>query len=94
MCYLGPASAALISTLIWRKNKSVKLFYLMLMFYGSAIFGLVDHLLNGELFLVTDSWPKDLLLGLIIVLITILFWRSIIYFLKRSALIVSDSGKI
>jgi hypothetical protein len=33
------------------------------MFLGAAIFGVIDHLWNGELFLISTNWIMDLALG-------------------------------
>lgn len=73
MCYIVPTTAAIITTLI-NKKKTQKLWWLNLMFYGAAIFGIVDHLWNGELFLVSSDWIKDLMLGVLITLVTLVVW--------------------
>jgi hypothetical protein len=39
---------------------------LNLMFYGASIFGVIDHLWNGELFLISPNLTKDILLGVVI----------------------------
>lgn len=44
------------------------------MFYGGAIFGVIDHLWNGELFLVSENWVKDLLLGVVIAAAILAGW--------------------
>ncbi len=82
MCYLAPTAAAIATTIIWQKNKSPGLLMLMLMFYGGSIFGLVDHLLNGELFLVSHDWTRDALLGVVITLSIVFFWVILITFVK------------
>jgi hypothetical protein len=33
------------------------------MLYGGAVFGIVDHLWHGELFLISESITRDLFLG-------------------------------
>lgn len=33
------------------------------MFLGAAFFGIIDHLWNGELFLISQNWMMDLALG-------------------------------
>jgi hypothetical protein len=53
------------------------------MFYGGTLFGVVDHLWNGELFLISKDWMKDLSLGVIITGGIILVWRVIIFLAKR-----------
>jgi hypothetical protein len=84
MCYLGPTTAAIVTTFMWKGKKTLHLFWLMLMFYGSALFGVIDHLWNGELFLVSGNWAKDALLGLVITAGIILAWRGIITLAKRT----------
>lgn len=83
MCYLGPTTAAIITTFMWKNKKTSRLFWLMLMFYGGTLFGVIDHLWNGELFLVSKDWMKDLGLGVVITAVIILVWRAIIFLAKR-----------
>jgi len=66
MCYTVPLAAAIITTSLWARNKERKIWWLNLMLYGGALFGVVDHLWNGELFLISASWVKDIALGFVI----------------------------
>ncbi|MEK7825429.1 MAG: hypothetical protein AAB266_03295, partial [Nitrospirota bacterium] len=66
MCYLGSIIGVVAATAAWHKTKSVKLLWLTLMFYGSALFGVIDHLWNGELFLISKNITSDLWLGALI----------------------------
>jgi hypothetical protein len=84
MCYTAPIVAGIATTLIWKKNRSHRLWWLNLMFYGSALFGAIDHLWNGELFLISKDWVKDLGLGLVITAGTILAWGIVLYLAKRT----------
>lgn len=84
MCYAVPAAAAILTTFMRSKNKRAPLFYLMLMFYGGALFGIIDHLWNGELFLIADNWAKDLGLGLVITMAIILAWRGVLFVVKKT----------
>lgn len=84
MCYTVPAAAAILTTFIQSRNKRTPLFWLMLMFYGSALFGIIDHLWNGELFLISENWAKDLGLGVLITIVTILAWRVILSLAKKN----------
>ncbi len=59
MCYVVPTAAAIVTTFIWRKNGSFKLWWLTLLFYGGALFGIIDHLWNRELLLISEDWFKD-----------------------------------
>ena len=78
MCYVAPVIGAVITTAVWRKAKSAKLWWLTLMFYGSALFGIIDHLWKGELFLISENITSDLLLGMTIVAITFTVWGAIV----------------
>lgn len=84
MCYLGPTTAAIVTTFMWRGKKSLTLFWLMLMFYGGALFGLIDHLWNKELFLVSENWLKDATLGVVITAGIILAWKGVILLVKKT----------
>ncbi len=84
MCYLGPTTAAIVTTFMWKSKKTLRLFWLMLMFYGGSLFGVIDHLWNGELFLVSENWIKDLSLGAVITVGIILAWAGILALAKRS----------
>ena len=84
MCYLGPTTAAILTTFIWKSKKTLRLFWLMLMFYGGTLFGVIDHLWNGELFLISKEWMKDLSLGLVITAGISLAWAVIIFLAKRT----------
>jgi hypothetical protein len=55
------------------------------MFYGGALFGIIDHLWNGELFLVSENWAKDVMLGIVITVGTILAWAGILALAKRNS---------
>ena len=89
MCYLGPTTAAILTTFIWKSKKTLRLFWLMLMFYGGTLFGVIDHLWNGELFLISKEWMKDLSLGLVITAGIVLVWAVIIFLAKRTPLLNS-----
>ena len=74
MCYTAPLVGAIVTTAIWSKTKNVKVWWLNLMFYGGALFGVIDHLWNGELFLISENIVKDLLLGITITAIILVCW--------------------
>ncbi len=64
VCYTIPLGAAIVSSILWRYKKSGPAgFWLVLLLCGSALFGVVDHLWNGELFLIGQNIASDLLLG-------------------------------
>jgi len=72
MCYVVSIVATAATSLVWKRNRNIKILWLTLMFCGGAMFGIIDHLWNGELFLVSANTPKDLLLGGLIVATTTL----------------------
>lgn len=65
VCYVVPAIASVIEYIRNRnvKQKIQQKNWLNLMFLGGAIFGIIDHLWNGELFLIGKNWVMDLTLG-------------------------------
>ena len=89
VCYVVPAIAAIVhqglrkSKTDWKKSTSH--LWLSLLLTGGAIFGLVDHLWNGELFLLGDNLFLDLLLGITITVAIVVAWFVIIT-LNRSTI--------
>ncbi|MFH1360632.1 MAG: hypothetical protein ABIJ41_06300 [Candidatus Omnitrophota bacterium] len=75
MCYTVPAAGAIVTTVMWSRTKDVKLWWLNLLFWGGALFGLIDHWWNGELFFVGEHIVSDLLLGVTITLAIFIFWK-------------------
>jgi hypothetical protein len=52
---------------VWKKKKKdPRIGRLNLMLYGASMFGVIDHLWNRELFLISENVAKDLLLGVVI----------------------------
>jgi hypothetical protein len=82
MCYVVPTASAIVTTLLWKKSKNVKVGWLNLMFIGGALFGAIDHLWNGELFLIGKNIASDLLLGVVIASFIFATW-SVIVLLSR-----------
>ena len=74
MCYVAPLAGAVITSILVRKNQASKLWWLNLMFYGGALFGVIDHLWNGELFLISKNIVSDLMLGIVITAVIFGFW--------------------
>jgi hypothetical protein len=87
VCYVVPAIAAIVhyglrkSKTNWKRSSSQ--LWLGLLLSGGAIFGVVDHLWNGELFLFGENLYLDLLLGVTITTVIIVAW-FIILVLNRS----------
>jgi hypothetical protein len=71
-------AAAITTSFIWKKTRILKLWWLALMFYGGSLFGIIDHLWNRELFLISENWLKDLCLGGVITAGIILMWKIIL----------------
>jgi hypothetical protein len=69
---------------MWKSKKTARLLWLALMFYGGSLFGVIDHLWNGELFLISENWAKDVMLGVVITAGTILAWAGILALAKRT----------
>jgi len=63
VCYIIPITAALIQFIRGRNNKDQHNCWLNLMFLGAALFGIIDHFWNGELFLIGANWIMDIALG-------------------------------
>ena len=82
MCYTAPLVGAVITTAAWSKTKGVKVWWLMLMFYGGALFGVIDHWWNGELFLISENIVSDLLLGAVITAVILVGWGITVLFSK------------
>ena len=78
MCYTIPLAAAIITTVLWRRNKELKIWWLNLLLYGGALFGIVDHIWNGELFLISESLAEDLSLGGVITAAVFACWGVIL----------------
>ena len=89
MCYAEPLLGAAISAFAWKKTKSVKVFWLMLMFCGGTMFGLIDHLWNGELFCLPKELVSDLLLGAVISISILIVWTALVLASKVNPLLAS-----
>ncbi len=64
VCYTIPLGAAIVSAILWGSMKKGPAgLWLVLLLCGGALFGVVDHLWNGELFLIGENIASDLLLG-------------------------------
>lgn len=80
-CYIIPVVAAIVHgisrkrTKLFRNDEKQK--WLSLLLTGGAIFGFVDHLWNGELF-ISKNLGKDLMLGVTITLTIFMVWGILI----------------
>jgi hypothetical protein len=89
MCYVAPVIGAVISSAAWSKSKNVKVWWLTLMFCGGALFGVVDHLWNGELFLISENIGSDLLLGVAIVICILATWVATVVWSKKNPILAN-----
>jgi len=82
VCYVVPATAAVIVYGFRKVNTEWKekadYHWLNLLLSGASIFGVVDHLWNGELFLIGKNLMADLALGLTITLTIFAAWGAIV----------------
>ncbi|MBF0569926.1 MAG: hypothetical protein HQL18_04055 [Candidatus Omnitrophica bacterium] len=74
MCYTIPAASSVVTTILWSKTRNPHVGQLNTLFYGATIFGVVDHLWNGELFMISPNIGKDLMLGVTITLTVVAAW--------------------
>lgn len=64
VCYTIPLAAAIITSILWgSQRRGPRSWWLILLLCGGALFGVVDHLWTGGLFLISANWHMDLLLG-------------------------------
>ena len=82
VCYTIPTVAVIVHYAM-RKNvkswkKSIHHFWLSLLLVGGAIFGVIDHWWNGELFLIGKEPLIDIMLGVTITIAIFVAWVIII----------------
>lgn len=92
MCYVAPVLGAVISSAAWRKTKNVKVWWLTLLFFGGALFGVIDHLWNGELFLISENIGSDLLLGVAIAAVILVAWTVTVAWSKKNPVLADYVG--
>ena len=75
-CYAVPLAATIIHSFMKKKEKfdTTKHKLLNQLFIGGSVFGVIDHLLNGEMFVFSI---KDLLIGLAITGSILITWKII-----------------
>ena len=84
-CYLVPATAALIHFFMRKRIPSFRGKYniwLNQLLLGGAVFGVVDHWWNKELFLFGENFLLDIALGLTITLAIFIVWGFLVLFDK------------
>lgn len=85
MCYSVPVAGAIVTSVLWSRTKNIKTLWLSLLFWGGAVFGVVDHLWNGELFLISKNIVSDLMLGVVITLAIMVCWGVMLVMNKRDS---------
>ncbi len=88
VCYAIPSIAAIAHYFMRKRIPSMKNskhhLWLNQLLLGGAIFGVVDHLWNGELLLIGDNLASDIALGITITLAIIGAWKLIVLRDKRT----------
>ena len=81
VCYTIPIIAAVITFGVIRGGglKGTYNLWLLLMFAGAGLFGVIDHLWYGELFFISKYWISDLALGVTITSGIFVSWGAIVY---------------
>lgn len=90
VCYAVPAATA-IAVYCLRKTKKelgekAHYHWLNLLLFGATIFGVVDHLWNGELLFVSEMPLMDIALGVAITVTVFLAWGLIVVLDKQGLL--------
>ena len=85
MCFTIPTAGALITSFLCRRTKHAKLWWLNLMLWGGALAGCIDHLWNGELFVVPRNLSSDLALGAVITLAILAIWGVMVAVATKGA---------
>ncbi len=76
VCYVITLAAAVFVHIAGKSKHSPCDKQLELLLAGGAIFGVIDHLWNGQLFLISNNWLWDLALGIVITASIFLFWSA------------------
>ncbi len=82
VCYVIPVAAALVHHGLKKNVKKLdndpRQSWLTLLLAGGGLFGVVDHLWNGELFLIGPNILSDLALGTAITVGIFCFWEILV----------------
>ncbi len=81
VCYVVPLVATIIGT-VHRKSlrkQDAHSMWLNIMLLGGALFGVIDHAWNAELFLISANWMMDLALGVSITAGIFVSWGIIAF---------------
>jgi hypothetical protein len=82
VCYIVPIAAALVHhglrKNVKKLNESPRQSWLTLLLAGGGVFGVIDHLWNGELFLLGSNLLSDLALGTAITVGIFCLWEILV----------------
>lgn len=95
VCYVVPTIAA-IGHYVLRRNitswkENTHQLWLSLLLAGGAIFGIIDHLWNGELLLIGENILQDIMLGITITVTIFVIW-TVIMLLDKTKMIKSSKS--
>lgn len=78
VCFIVPTTVAIVHGIMRKNTTSLKNnvhhLWLNLLLVGAAIFGLVDHWWNGELFFIGENILMDIFLGVAITITVFVIW--------------------
>jgi predicted acyltransferase len=95
LCWTIPTASAFIVGILkkvrWKKEpESTHLFLLLL---GAGLFGVIDHIWNGEIFLIGENIFKDIALGIVITIATFVVWGLLVFFARKKKTAEETSSK-
>lgn len=76
LCWSIPTTSAIIVAIVRKgqNRKAPQTLWLNLLLLGGALFGVIDHIWNKELFLVGPNPLKDIGLGVVITIAIFIVW--------------------
>jgi hypothetical protein len=93
-CFAVPTTAAVVHYFMRKKNPQWKASkehkWLNLLWAGGAIFGIVDHAWNGELFMVSPNLFSDMMLGITITGVIYLAWLYVVHSSKTEITVKTE----
>ena len=93
VCYAIPLAAALVASVVWGvQRRGPSGWWLNLLLYGAALFGVVDHLWHGELFLIGNAVYMDLFLGVTITAAIFGGWGATLGIARKYPALASRMG--
>lgn len=92
VCWAIPTTTAIIVSAVRKKGRTESLWLLLLLF-GGAIFGVVDHIWNKELFLIGPEPWKDIGLGIVITVTIFVAWGIIVTVARGRKGIATELGR-